>query len=111
MSKHKKTRVFPDWLRADDALAENGELRREVERAYRNGYFQGFWTASEAAFDGEEGATRHQLLKVSDAVFDWKHSVDAEEAPTYGTPWEPAPTERDRRIDGLLEDLEVDRAL
>jgi hypothetical protein len=107
MSKHKGTRVFPDWLRADDALAENPELRREVERAYRNGYFHGFWTASEAAFDGEEGATRNQLLKVSDFVWDWKASVGSEEAPPYGTSWEPAPTERDQGIDGLLEDMEA----
>jgi hypothetical protein len=104
MSKHKKTRVIPDDLRADDALAENPELRLMFERARREAYTQGFDTAMQAACDGVDP---YLLLKVSDFVWDWKANVESEDIPPYGTPWDPAPTERDRRIDGLLEDLEV----
>lgn len=93
------THVFPDWLRADDALAENPELRLMFERARREAYAQGFDTAVMAAFDG---ADPYHMLKVSNLVWDWKHSLESEPVPNYGGDWIQPPTERDRGIEGLL---------
>jgi hypothetical protein len=105
MSKFKKTSAFPDWLRADDALAENPELRLMLERARREGYTQGFDTAIAAAADG---ADPYLLQKVSNLVWAWKENLSSEQAPNYGTAWSQPPTERDRGVQGILESLADD---
>jgi hypothetical protein len=106
MSKNKKTHVFPDWLRADDALAENPELRRMFERARREAYTQGFDTAVMASSDG---VGPYLLLKVSNLVWDWKHSLESEPVPNYGSDWTHPPTEREQGVAGLIESMRVSK--
>jgi hypothetical protein len=104
MSKNRKTHVFPDWLRADDALAENPELRLMFERARRDAYTQGFDTAVMTAF---HGAHPYLLQKVSNLVCDWKHSLESEPVPNYGGDWTQPPTEREQGVEGLIESMGV----
>jgi hypothetical protein len=102
MAKSQWIRNAKDWLRADDALARNPELRFVVEQAYRKGYVQGFYCAVDASQDGIDPFA---LGKVANLLWDWKEDIESEPVPTIGQAWTPPPTEVDRGIEGLIEEL------
>jgi len=106
MGKHYRQR--PGWLVVDDLLAENPELRREVERARRNGYVEGFLAAAEGARDSEGSSEQVgcRLLKLCNLIFEWIYQLDSEPVPRYGARWAEAPTDRDGGVTQLLENTE-----
>ena len=104
-------------LQLDDLLARHPDLRREIERARREGHVEGWGEAVQTLFDYTgDGVVIHeidhnydvedwtmstdQINQFSHLLYAWQDSLDDEPVPPHGGDWELPPTLKDG---GLLQ--------